>query len=166
MKLNIEREQAALQQMTVRELRQRYTEVFGDQTRTGNKVWLMRRILWRLQANAEGDLSERARQRAVELANDSDLRLSAPRVRTSDREAATATVTASLVAPADNRLPIAGTVLTRTYKSQQLRVLVCEDGFEWQGERYPSLSAVAKAITGTHCNGFLFFRLNSKGARR
>jgi len=164
-KLNVEREQAALAQMTVRELRQRYAKVFGDATRTGNKVWLTRRILWRLQADAEGDLTERARQRAAELAHDADLRLSAPRVRTSDRTATPVAVTAPVTAPSDHRLPMVGTVLTRTYKGRPLRVLVREDGFEWQGERYPSLSAVAKAITGTHTNGFLFFKLNGQGAR-
>jgi hypothetical protein len=52
--------------------------VFGEATRAGNKSWLIKRIAWRLQALAEGDLSERARQRAKELANDADLRLSPP----------------------------------------------------------------------------------------
>jgi hypothetical protein len=44
-----------------------------------------------------------------------------------------------------------------------LQVQVQEDGFVFEGQRYPSLSAVAKAITGSHCNGFLFFRLIPKG---
>jgi len=43
---------------------------------------------------------------------------------------------------------------------------VLPDGFEHAGETYASLSAVAKAITGSHTNGFLFFRLNGKGGRR
>lgn len=79
MELNVEQENESLHALTVRELRQRYLEAFGDQTRTGNRTWLIRRILWRLQAITEGDLSARARQRAAELANDADLRLSAPR---------------------------------------------------------------------------------------
>ena len=44
-----------------------------------------------------------------------------------------------------------------------LQVKIRAEGFEYQGQVYPSLSAVAKAITGSHCNGFLFFRLNTKG---
>jgi hypothetical protein len=44
-----------------------------------------------------------------------------------------------------------------------LQVQVQQDGFVFDGQRYPSLSAVAKAITGSHCNGFLFFRLTPKG---
>jgi len=56
MSLNVGKEVAALQRMTVKQLRERYAEVFGDETRTGNKVWLVMRIAWRLQAMAAGDL--------------------------------------------------------------------------------------------------------------
>jgi hypothetical protein len=79
MDLNIAREVAALRRMTVKELRSRYAEVFGEPTNGNHKVWLTRRIAWRLQALAEGDLSERARRRAAELANDADLRLNPPK---------------------------------------------------------------------------------------
>ena len=54
----------------------------------------------------------------------------------------------------------AGTVITRVYKGETLQVKVLADGFEFEGEVYPSLSAVAKRITGSHTSGFLFFRLN------
>jgi hypothetical protein len=77
--MNVGKEVAALQRLGVKALRTRYAEVFGEQTPAHNKVWLVKRIAWRLQALAEGDLSERARQRAAELANDADLRLSPPR---------------------------------------------------------------------------------------
>jgi hypothetical protein len=56
-----------------------------------------------------------------------------------------------------------GAVLVRTYKSRTLHVRVLTQGFEFEGTRYPSLSAVAKAVTGCHCNGFLFFRLARQG---
>jgi hypothetical protein len=72
-------ELATLEQLTVAGLRARYAELFGEETRVGNKLWLIRRIAWRLQALAEGDLSQRARQRAAELARDTDVRLSPPR---------------------------------------------------------------------------------------
>ena len=42
-----------------------------------------------------------------------------------------------------------------------MRVTVLADGFEYQGHVYRSLSAVAKAVTGTHTNGYLFFRLGA-----
>src|SRR5262249_6006729 len=57
-------ELATLGQLPVSRLRARYAELFGEETRVGNKLWLIRRIAWRLQALAEGDLSQRARQRA------------------------------------------------------------------------------------------------------
>src|SRR5437867_4904332 len=74
---------AALQRLTMHELRGRYAELFGETTAAKNRTWLLRRVAWRLQALAEGDLSERARQRAAELANDADLRTTVPRLKTS-----------------------------------------------------------------------------------
>src|SRR5215472_17395531 len=72
-------ELANLGSLTVNQLRARYAALFGETTRVGNKPWLVKRIAWRLQALAEGDLSQRARQRALELAHDADLRLSPPK---------------------------------------------------------------------------------------
>jgi len=65
----------ALSRMTVGELRERYIDVFGEETRSHHKDFLRKRIAWRLQALAEGSLSERARRRAEEIANDADLRI-------------------------------------------------------------------------------------------
>ena len=64
--------------MAVKDLRLKYAEVFGDQTNANNRDWLVKRIAWRLQAQNEGGLSERAKQRAKELANEADLRVLAP----------------------------------------------------------------------------------------
>jgi len=67
---------------------------------------------------------------------------------------------------ADNRLPMPGGEITREYKGQKLIVRVLQHGFEFEGAVYKSLSAVAKAITGTHCNGYLFFRLTKEGGAK
>ena len=64
------------------------------------------------------------------------------------------------------RLPAPGTILTRSYRGQALEIKVLVEGFEFAGQAFKSLSAVAKAITGSHCNGFLFFRLGKYGAQR
>src|SRR3954447_26154826 len=77
--MSMAKQLAELRQMGVVALRVRYGQVFGEETRAGNKAWLAKRIAWRMQAQAEGDLSQRARQRAAQLANDADLRLSPPR---------------------------------------------------------------------------------------
>ena len=58
---NVATEVAALRRMTTGQLRHRYAEAFGETTNANNKAWLVKRIAWRLQALAEGDLSERAR---------------------------------------------------------------------------------------------------------
>src|SRR5262245_2561670 len=154
----IEREVGKMLQLPVPRLREKYAEAFGEATRTGNKAWLVKRIAWRLQAVSQGDLSERARRRAAELANDADLRLSSPRAPNT----ATTTDAPPEGINADPRLPPAGTVLTRSYKGEMVQVRVLADGFEYRGTIFLSLSAVAKVVTGSHVNGFAFFRLGRK----
>jgi hypothetical protein len=163
--LNVAKEVAAMERMTVDQLRAKYADVFGEPTNGRNKRWLIKRIAWRMQANAEGDLSERARRRAMELANDADLRMTPPRERKPApiSEVQTATVTKP-VAATSSLLP--GTALKREYKGQTIRVMVLADGFEYLGERYKSLSAVAKAVTGQHWSGRLFFGLRQNGGGR
>jgi len=162
--MNLAQELAALPRLTVAALRGRYAQVFGEATRVGNKAWLVKRIAWRLQALAEGDLSARARRRAAELANDADLRLSPPRPPPTVPVSAADSGRARLPGKPHDRLPPAGTILTRPYKGTIVQVRVLEHGFVYEGTIYSSLSAVAKAITGSHCSGHLFFRLLPKGA--
>ncbi len=167
MALNVGKEIAELKQMSVPELREKYHAVFGEPTRAGNKDWLFKRIAWRIQALAEGDLSERARRRAEFLARDADLRTTAPREfsapggngasgaagRNRGRDAKPAP------AVLDERVPPPGTVLTRAYRGQAYHVVVRDDGFEYDGQVFRSLSAIAKLITGSHWNGLLFFNI-------
>jgi Protein of unknown function (DUF2924) len=71
------------------------------------------------------------------------------------------------VAPApkaDARLPRPGTVLRKAHKGTTHEVTVKEDGFDYQGTHFTSLSTVAKAIAGTAWNGFAFFGLTAKPA--
>jgi Protein of unknown function (DUF2924) len=156
MNLNIATEVAALKRMPLDDLREKYGAVFGEATRNGNRVWLVKRIAWRLQALAEGDLSQRARQRAAAIANDADLRLTPPGPPRP----------VSPTSAPSRRLPMPGAVLTRVYKGATLQVKVLTKGFEFEDKIYTSLSAVAQAISGSHCNGFLFFKIAKKGASR
>jgi hypothetical protein len=152
---------AALPRLRVSELRLRFAEVCGEPTPSHNKVWLVKRIAWRLQAKVEGDLSERARRRAAELAADADLRLSPP---PADADG-TKDQPRLIHMPADDRLPRPGTILTRRYKGRTLQVEVLQHGFAFEGKTYRSLSAVAKAVTGSHCSGHFFFGLTEKGPK-
>ena len=159
--LNVAKEVSAMERMTVDELRRKFAEVCGESTNGRNKPWLIKRIAWRMQANVEGGLSERARQRAAELADDAYLRVTPP--RTPKASAAVPSVTGGVRLTGDHRLPLPGALLVREYKGRTVRARVLADGFEFEGERYRSLSAVAKAATGKHWNGFHFFGLRSAG---
>ena len=147
-----------LRGLTVNGLRAKYRVVFGEDSRSGNKDYLYRRIAWRLQANAEGDLSERARRRALEIANDADLRVRAPKV-TIDPDAHKRTTVTSISSARDPRLPKVGTLLTREFKGTVHVVKVLAEGFEYDGRQYGSLSKIASEIAGTRWNGFVFFGL-------
>lgn len=160
----------ALQHMATGELADLYTELHGQPCRTRHRAYLIRKIAWRIQANAEGDLTERARQRAAELADDADVRVMSPKtmicppqrgicgtvVRTAPKDAARTS---------DPRLPTPGSAIVRQYKGKTIRIIVLEDGLEYEGDHYRTLSTVAKAITGSHVNGFRFFNLQNGGKR-
>jgi hypothetical protein len=144
-------------------LKKKYREVFLEAPRSLNKQFLFRRIAWQLQANAEGGLSDRARRRAAEIADDVDLGTRAPN-RFAESPAPTVTA-----APLDRsrvqrdwRLPAAGTLLTRRLGNHDIVIKVLEQGFEYQSRSYRSLSAIAHEVTGTRWNGFLFFGLTER----
>ena len=151
----------ALQDMTVDQLRVKYRAVFGEETRSRHKDFLWKWIAWRMQALEEGDLGERARRRAAALANDADVGARAPRAAFggSSAPAAERTHVHAAGRVQDERLPMPGTVLTREYKGRTLRVTVLDQGFEFEGRAYRSLSAIAKEATGSQWNCFLCFGL-------
>lgn len=148
-----------LRGLAVSGLREKYREVFGEDSRSNHKDYLYRRIAWRLQANAEGDLSERARRRVLEIANDADLRVRAPKNVLGPDAHKRTTITA-INGARDCRLPKPGTLLTREFKGQVHVVKVLEDGFEYESRQYKSLSKIASEIAGTRWNGFVFFGLD------
>jgi hypothetical protein len=157
-----------LQRMTTTELVARFHDLHGYQCRTRHRQYLIRKNAWRLQANAEGDLSERARRRAAELADDAEVRVMAPRTVVCPPQAGPGAKVQRRVADGDHhdaRVPPAGSAIVREYRGRTLRVVVLPDGegFELDGERYRTLTAVAKKVTGGHVNGFRFFRLPGAG---
>lgn len=157
----------ALNRMTTGELADRYEALHASPARTRHREYLIRKIAWRIQANAEGDLTERARRRAAELADDAEVRVMAPRTLICPPQPAGR---AAIERPLPNgehndaRLPSPGSAIVRQYKGRTIRVVVLADGegFEHDGERFRTLSAIAKKVTGSHINGFRFFRLGSK----
>jgi len=164
METSLEQQLAALQQQSTGELRRKYFDLSGDATNTRNRTWLIRRIAWLIQAQESGGLSERARERAEELACDADLRGNAPNLAQGAKVQIELPTAATIPQEFDPRLPIPGSLLYREYKGRVYQILVQHQGFEMEGVIYKSLSAVAKQITGSHCNGFHFFRL-TKGEK-
>ncbi len=135
--------------MTVSQLRERYACLFQEESRSGNRRYLIKRMAWRLQSLESGSLSERALQRARQLAGESEIRVGPPRSSAEGR----------LVVERDRRLPPPGSRITRVYKGRTLQVTVLEQGFELEGQSYRTLSALAQTITGSHLNGYAFFKL-------
>jgi hypothetical protein len=99
-----------LRRASLASLREKYQEVFQEETRCRHREHLFRRVAWRLQALAEGDLSQRARGRAHQIAQDADLRKVAPRdFFTVEGEPVETT---RGYRKQDRRLPLPGAVLT------------------------------------------------------
>ncbi|WP_038973269.1 DUF2924 domain-containing protein [Bradyrhizobium genomosp. III] len=137
---------SALKSAPVGTLKARWRELFGSEPPPYNRRFLESRLAYRIQELAYGGLSADTVRRLEALAADLPAKGS-KRVRhkSSDR-------------------PVSGTRLIREWKGVEHRVTVRDADFEYQGRPYKSLSAVARAITGTRWNGLIFFGLKSQRA--
>ncbi len=131
---------AALPGTSTRDLQAMWHELHGKPPPALGRAYLISRLAYRLQELHFGGLKPATRAKLDALADGVDPKAARKR------------------APA--RL-VAGTRLCREWHGTEHIVTVLLDGFDWQGRRYQSLSAVARAITGTHWNGPLFFGLRS-----
>jgi len=144
---------AILRRMTATQLREEWRRVMGEEPRSYHRTWLWRRLAWAIQAKEFGGLSARAQERLKELLPHAEAWM--PLGKRGLQEVCT-----PLPVPKtrDARLPAPGTILTRKYRGRTVAVTVLEDGgFDLEGKRFSSLTAVAKAVTGSHWNGHLFF---------
>jgi len=137
-----------LQGMDVPALVTRYEELFGKPPRSKHRVHLWRRCAWKVQEQRLGGLSETAKNKLNELMGQIDLPLETG-----------PTVTGRVTRPGE---PPVGTVLTRVYHGEEVQATRTEAGWEVDGVVYRSLSGAAKAITGSHWNGRLFFGLTRR----
>ena len=146
----------ALKGVTNRELQDRFAVLHGYESRSNNRDYLWKRIAWKLQELAEGGLTDDDRALATTLARESELRTRPP------RGAVEAAVAAVAVHPLDPRLPPPGEVLRKEHGGEVHEVTVLDDGFEYRGATFKSLSRVAREITGAAWNGFLWFGLTER----
>ena len=162
MDASLQRELERLRQAPIAEIRRKYRELFAEEPRSRHKQSLFRHVAWRMQAHAEGGLSERARRRAYSLAEEADLRVLPPREALEPIPMAPVRRRA---ASYDRRIPSPGNTLTREFRGHSVTVKIVQSGFEYQGRVYGSLSAIAFEVTGTRWNGLAFFGLTRRGGK-
>jgi hypothetical protein len=139
---------AALKTTRTADLKQQWRELFGTEPPPYNRRFLESRLAYRIQELAYGGLKPQTIARLEAIAEDLDGGDPDRRRR-----------------PAKDR-PIAGTRLIREWQGVEHCVTVRDEGYEYQGRPYKSLSAVARAITGTRWNGLVFFGLKNQRAAR
>ena len=138
---------AALKTTPTPELKAQWRDLFDSEPPPFNRRYLESRLAYRIQELAYGGLKPETVKRLEELGDELAAEASPSRKRRQEG------------------LPIAGTRLLREWQGVEHVVTVTTDGFEWQGRPYKSLSAIARAITGTRWNGWVFFGLR-RGVRR
>jgi hypothetical protein len=155
----------ALRKMSLADLRREWERLYGEPSRSHNRDFLWRRLAWRIQELANGGLSGAARERIVELAPSSFTRARVP--AGFQPPAADPVPLEELPRTVrDPRLPSPGTVISRRYHGRELRLLVLDDGYELDGVRYASLTEAARAATGAHWNGRLFWQVTERRRRQ
>jgi hypothetical protein len=135
----------ALRKMSVVELKQRWETLFGTPAPNNSRSYLEVRLGNRIQELMLGGLSRDTRRVLDLLVTELEGKNTRKAIMT------------------DPRKPIPGTRLLREWDGAEHSVTVLRDGFDWQGRKFKSLSAVARAITGTQWNGYRFFGLREAG---
>jgi hypothetical protein len=152
-----------LARMQPAELQRLHQKLFGRAVPSGNSELARRRIAWHVQAEAEGGVPESARKHALAMAQEANLRIQLRRCVTDSVHKNT--TVSKIVSDHDSRLPMPGSIIVKEHRGKTLMVRVLDAGFEYDGRRFDSLSAIAKDITGTKWNGFVFFGLAKEGKR-
>lgn len=151
-KISIAAEVARLAKMTVPQLRTRQIELFGEPARSHHREFLARQIAWRLQVEAEGGLPEETRQLALAIAREAPLRVRIESAAARGTAAAERTATTRIANNHDVRLPIPGSLLIKEHKGETHVVKVLDNGFDYDGRLYRSLSAIARRLLRLRLN--------------
>lgn len=164
---------AVLRSLDDDDLRARFEAEFGLSAKGRSVQRMLRRLAFKVQADAEGGLRRKALDRiaALEPAHRAPARAAAPRggeTPTTAPETAAVPLTPPPGAQAsdrDPRLPPPGTIIRRRFKGATHEVLVGWDDFGWDGRTFGSLTALAREISGSRWNGFGFFKAALAEAR-
>ena len=129
-----------------------YRKLFGKDPRVRHREHLWKRCAWKIQEQRFGGLSGVARRRLEELIAEIDIPAGENK----------RVVTGALRRPHRPDDPPVGTVLTRTWRGREFRCTIVDGGYEVDGVLHRSLTAAAKAVTGSHWNGKLFWGLTKR----
>ena len=145
-----------LKEKSLGELKTKYEELFpGQKVPSNNKVFLWRKITYRLQELEYGGISAETQSKIQQLIQQYDpINNKALRPDNIPENQPKKSGISR-----DKRLPIPGTVITKEYKGISLQIKVLKSGFEYNSKVYTTLTAIAKEVTGAHWNGYLFFNL-------
>ena len=159
---------ANLARMSAAELQAVHREMFGAEHPISNCQHLRRKIAWHTQAAKEGGLPDTVRLYALSIARETGLRarISENVQRRRDVIPPELSATTKIIDHShDVRLPMPGSLIVKTHRDRTLVVKVLDNGFEYEGRHYTSLSTIAGEITGTRWNGFAFFQLGREVRR-
>jgi hypothetical protein len=137
---------AALKAKPIQALKQQWRDLFESEPPPYNRRFLEHRLAYRIQELAYGGLKPETIRRLAILGEQYDSDNCATRRIRHDAK------------------PVVGTRLVREYRGVEYMVTVLADGYEWEGRPYRSLSAIARAITGTRWNGLVFFGIKRQGS--
>ncbi len=152
--------QSRLNNMSLEELRLTYEQVYNELSTSRHRRYLIKRILWGIQANEFGGLTGRAREKAKRMANLIDVRLTMPKEAVQVVRKDVSQFCKSI----PDELP-SGVQFERMYKGRKVIVTIVDNGVRYEGRLYRSLTAVAKEVTGSHTSGKLFFGLGKTGGK-
>ena len=156
----IQKTHGRLNKMSLEELRLFYEQVYNELSTSRHRQYLIKRILWGIQANEFGSLTGRARDKAKRMANLIDVRLTMPQEAVQIVKKDISQINES---KSDDLLY--GVQLERIYKGCKVIVTIADNGVRYEGRLYRSLTAVAKEVTGSHTSGKLFFGLGKTGGK-
>jgi len=156
----IQKTHGRLNKMSLEELRLIYEQLYGELSTSRHRQYLIKRILWGIQANEFGSLTGRAKDKAKRMANLIDVRLTMPQEAVQIVKKDISQINES---KSDDLL--SGVQLERIYKGRKVIVTIADNGVRYEGRLYRSLTAVAKEVTGSHTSGKLFFGLGKTGGK-
>jgi hypothetical protein len=139
-------ELAELQTLPIADLKAKYRALMGAEPSVHSRATIEARLTYRLQELRFGGLSQQTKRRLDALADAVESNAGKPHARAKSQ-------------------PTSGTTLVREYRGVEHRVIVRDDGYEYGGRMFKSLSAIARAITGTPWSGLVFFGLKARGSK-